>query len=68
MAGRLAMLGLPTGTRGGRLEGLTWEPNSQHGHIDLETGSHPAHGRAQASAGGAAAPTCSAEIHRWKAE
>jgi hypothetical protein len=68
MVGRLLELGLVTGTRGGRFEGLAWEANPKTGNIDVESGVlHRCPPGALASARKQAPPGLLAEVRRWKA-
>jgi integrase len=73
MVGRLLELGLVTGTRGGRFEGLAWSPHPKFGHIDVETGLlHRCPPGALAPARKQAPPVLLppgllAEVRRWKA-
>jgi integrase len=73
MVWRLLVLGLLTGTRLGRLQGLAWTSDRRHGHIDLKRGvlyrcppgtPAPAKKRAPALR---LSPELRAELRRWKA-
>lgn len=74
MVWRTVALALPTGSRGGKLEGLAWRSDGVHGHIDVEKGilhrnppGKPVAPRKRAPAV-ALPPQLLAEVRRWKVE
>jgi len=72
MVGRALEILLPTGGRGGRLEGLAWAPHRKYGHVDLETGIMYRHPVGQARGGAKWAPPVKlspellAKFRAWK--
>lgn len=74
MFGRLLRLGLATGSRPGRLEGLAWWPSQSAGHIDIEIGTlfrlpvSGAKGKVKHAPPVVLSPALMAFVLQWKAE